>query len=222
MGWYLNPTLTRFRAEVNARWPHRDKTSDGTIGDAAHRNTKSDHNPDPDGSVDAWDMDVDGVNVWECIRAAIRHESIQYIIYNRKITSRTWGLGKWRTYKGSNPHTKHVHFNTRPSHERSTKPWLGEIDMRLSDKVRLFANYGDVKYSNPTTTVEGVLASTNYYVLQTRNSLTARVTRIEQKIEALAEKLTKPTPVVIDISDPAVLDALAKAVADELHSRLSD
>ncbi|GIF71915.1 hypothetical protein [Asanoa siamensis] len=124
MAWHLNPALTRFRAEVDERWPRRDRGSDGTIGDAAHQQTDSDHNPDADGSVDAWDMDRDGVDVNACIAAALRHESIQYVIWNRRITSRSWGLGTWRPYTGSNPHDKHVHFNTRPSHERSTKPWF--------------------------------------------------------------------------------------------------
>ena len=103
MAWFLNPALTRFRNEVNSRWPRRDKTSDGTIGDRAHQATNSDHNPDPDGSVDAWDMDVDGVDVQKVIAAALRHESIQYVIYNRRITSRSWGLGTWRPYNGDQP-----------------------------------------------------------------------------------------------------------------------
>lgn len=124
--WYLNPALTRFRNEVNARWPNRDKASDGTIGDLAHQATSSDHNPDPDGSVDAWDMDNNGLDVNAVIAAAIKHESIAYIIYNRRITSRNQagGLGTWHPYSGASPHTEHVHFNTRESHENSTKPWF--------------------------------------------------------------------------------------------------
>jgi hypothetical protein len=128
MAWFLNPALTRFRNEVNSRWPRRDKTSDGTIGDLAHQETASDHNPDRDGSVDAWDMDNDGVDVQAVIAAALKHESIQYVIYNRRITSRSWGLGTWRPYTGTSPHTEHVHFNTRESHENSTKPWFTEED----------------------------------------------------------------------------------------------
>jgi hypothetical protein len=132
VAWFLNPALTRFRNEVNSRWPRRDKTSDGTIGDPAHQATSSDHNQDADGSVDAWDMDVDGVDVKKVIEAALKHESIQYVIYNRRITSRSWGLGTWRPYTGSSPHDKHVHFNTRPSHENSNKPWFTDEEDELS------------------------------------------------------------------------------------------
>jgi hypothetical protein len=143
--WFLNPALTRFRGEVNSRWPRRDKTSDGTIGDTAHQATDSDHNPDRDGSVDAWDMDVDGVDVQAVIAAALRHESIAYVIYNRRITSRnqSGGLGVWHPYTGSSPHTEHVHFNTRESHENSAKPWFPptEEDMTLEQFIALMDAY---------------------------------------------------------------------------------
>lgn len=131
MAWFLNPALTRFRNEVNARWPRRDKTSDGTIGDTAHQGTNSDHNPDADGSVDAWDMDVDGVDVAACKRAFQAHEAAHYWIHNDRICFRDEG---WRprsyAYAGPNRnrHTKHVHWNSRPSHERSTKPWFTTED----------------------------------------------------------------------------------------------
>lgn len=123
MGWYLNRALTNFRAAVNVRWPGRDRTTDGTIGDAAHRSTTSDHNPDPDGSVDAWDMDADGPDIEACIEAFQAHESAGYWIYNRVIAHRSTG---WRRvpYTGSNPHTSHVHWNTRPSHEGSRAAWV--------------------------------------------------------------------------------------------------
>lgn len=120
--WYLVRALTNMRNEVDYVWPKRDRTSDGTIGDAAHASGSSDHNPDPDGSVDAWDMDVDGVDVWRVIDQFEKHESAEYWIYNRQIAFKSEG---WRrkNYTGSNDHTKHVHFNVSEAKQDSNKPW---------------------------------------------------------------------------------------------------
>lgn len=124
MAWYLAPALAVGRSEVNTRWPNRDKTSDGTIGDAAHQATRSDHNPNSRESVDAWDMDKDGVDVWAVIRAFERHPSSHYWIYNRQIADRDNG---WEPvpYNGPNPHTAHVHFSIRQSAaaEQDRRPW---------------------------------------------------------------------------------------------------
>ncbi|MEH1059402.1 hypothetical protein V6U89_29865 [Micromonospora sp. CPCC 206171] len=129
MAWYLNTALTNFRRAVNEKYPNRDKASDGTIGDADHLSRSSDHNEDPDGSVDAWDMDVDlrsgndPAAIEELKRVFQAHESSRYWIHNGKIASRTDGW-KRRDYTGKNPHDKHVHWNTRESHEDSAKPWF--------------------------------------------------------------------------------------------------
>lgn len=133
--WFLNRALTNFRSEVNGRWPNRDKTSDGTIGDAAHASRSSDHNPDPDGSVDAWDMDVDGVDVAACKAAFEAHEASSYWIHNDRISFRDEGwVPRSYAYAGPNRnrHDKHVHWNGRQSRENSTKPWFTEDDMALT------------------------------------------------------------------------------------------
>lgn len=124
MAWYLAPALATGRAEVNARWPGRDKTSDGTIGDTAHQATRSDHNPNSRESVDAWDMDRDGVDVWAVINAFQRHPSSHYWIWNRQIADRDSGW-KRQPYSGTNPHTQHVHFSIRQTAaaEQDRRPW---------------------------------------------------------------------------------------------------
>jgi len=124
MAWYLAPSLAVLRAEINARWPNRDRASDGTIGDAAHSATTSDHNPNSRGSVNAMDVDEDGID-FDAIFAAIkRHPSARYVIYERKLYHRLRG---WRaeTYSGSNPHDHHFHISidqTREA-EQDTRPW---------------------------------------------------------------------------------------------------
>lgn len=106
---------------VNAKWPNRSKVSDGTIGDAAHATRNSDHNPwvkiGSMGIVRARDITAAGIDAaWlaEQLRLAGRAGDSRlrnggYIIFNRRIT--TPDFSGWKVYKGSNPHTKHVHVS---------------------------------------------------------------------------------------------------------------
>ena len=128
---YLAPSLALLRAEINQRWPHRDHTSDGWIGDQRHQATKSDHNPNGRGSVDALDVDEDGIDFAVVFAAIKRHPSARYVIYERRLYHRLRG---WRPeqYNGVNPHDKHFHVSidqTREA-EQDRRPWgLLEVDM---------------------------------------------------------------------------------------------
>lgn len=108
--WYLAPSLVRLRDEINARWPGRDKRSDGTIGDLAHQARVSEHNPDSWGCVRALDITTKGINPSTVIDAAIKHPATHYVIHDHHIYSRTYGFAK-RPYTGSNPHTTHLHVS---------------------------------------------------------------------------------------------------------------
>ncbi|WP_345540098.1 hypothetical protein [Phytohabitans rumicis] len=139
MAWYLAPSLSVLRSEVNTRWPRRDKTSDGTIGDIAHQQRPSDHNPNSRDSVDAWDMDKDGVDVDEVIWAFEQHPSAHYWIWNRQTADKDNGWRRQR-YDGENPHTAHVHFSIRQSAaaEQNRRTWgLLEDTMTPAEFVKI-------------------------------------------------------------------------------------
>ncbi|MEU5909102.1 peptidoglycan-binding protein [Micromonospora sp. NPDC047527] len=137
----LAPVLVCLRNEINARWPNRDRASDGWIGDTAHQATKSDHNPDHDNSVNALDVDRDGIDPQLVVRRAIVHPSTQYVIFDRTIWSRTRGFTPSR-YTGSNPHTKHLHVSVShsPELENSRRAWgidagVPTKPLKLGDRV---------------------------------------------------------------------------------------
>jgi hypothetical protein len=148
MSYYLAPALAVLRDEINARWPDRDQASDGWIGDTAHQGTRSDHNPNDRGSVNALDIDRDGVDMAAIIAAIEAHPSAHYWIYREQIADRDDGWRR-RPYTGSNPHDKHLHVSIRQSRtaEQDQRPWgLLEDTMPLNN-----ADLGKIR----TATAEG-------------------------------------------------------------------
>lgn len=128
MAWHLAKSLDTFRSQVNAKWPGRDKSSDGTIGDTAHSARKSGHNPDIDGAVKAIDITHDpdrGLNCTELAEVIKNSKDprIDYIIWNRKISNPVIQAGAWRAYNGSNPHTMHMHLQVLKKGCESAEQW---------------------------------------------------------------------------------------------------
>lgn len=121
---YLAPSLVRARAAINTRWPHRDHSSDGWIGDAAHQATTSDHNPDAKGMVHAIDVDRDGVHLPTIVAAFLVSPVTEYVIFNRRIWQRRDKFAP-RVYTGSNPHTGHLHESAQHTRtaEQYGAPW---------------------------------------------------------------------------------------------------
>lgn len=125
--WYLAPSLIALGNEINARWPKRDTASDGAIGDASHQARVSDHNPDwsAGGVVRAIDVDNNGIDVQDLLDATIGDQRVWYVIWNRRIYSRTYGW-KANPYDGTDPHTGHVHIsiNHTKAAETDTSAWF--------------------------------------------------------------------------------------------------
>lgn len=143
--WFLAPALAQLRKEVDAKWPKRDKASDGTIGDASHSARPSEHNPcwgcsgRSEGIVRAIDIDNNGAPnevtplVKDVLAATIGSPLVWYVIYAGKIYSRTYGWSP-RVYTGSNPHDKHIHISLNGANGIPGDPGNFDTDPWLKDR----------------------------------------------------------------------------------------
>lgn len=119
----LSKAAVQLREQIDDHFPDRDRRSDsGAYADAKHLARKSDHNPDEQGWVHAYDCDRDlhkGSKpdvmpyLVDQLRAACKakkEKRISYIIFDGRICSPILNWS-WRTYKGANKHDKHAHFS---------------------------------------------------------------------------------------------------------------
>ena len=118
----LSKAAAQLRLQVDDCFSDRDRRSDGTTGDSKHALRKSDHNPDEQGWVRAWDCDRDlhksgkpdlMPDLVDQIRLLCKsgvEKRISYIIFDGKIYS---SILNWkpRKYTGANKHTAHAHFS---------------------------------------------------------------------------------------------------------------
>jgi len=126
----LTESLKTLRSQVNALTPKRSKLSDGWIGDSKHSMRKSDHNPEPDGTVDAFDLTHDpknGVDIQKVCDAIIasKDKRVSYLICNGQIIAGNGGPQPWvkRPYSGANKHNKHLHVSVLDKFQDDTTPW---------------------------------------------------------------------------------------------------
>ena len=122
----LAKSLEKLRAQINAKFPHRSKLSDGWIGDPAHQSTGSDHNPHIKETkanvVSAIDITTDpakGCDANKIAKTLVVNKDprVKYVISNGKIAS-SFVAGKnapwaWRPYTGKNKHDHHFHISVR-------------------------------------------------------------------------------------------------------------
>lgn len=123
--WYAPPFLRSILAEADRIAPGRSHASDGTIGDATHAASESDHNPDESGCVHAVDVTNDpgnGFDAWAEGQGIARriqggHETrIKYLvafdgdkdmIFNPSVAM--WWRQNGRTPKAD--HASHLHVS---------------------------------------------------------------------------------------------------------------
>lgn len=131
MTWRLAKSLETLRSQINAAYPSRDKSSDGSVGDTAHAARPSDHNP-LNGVVHAIDITNDPPHEVHCaiIAEAIRKSKdvrVKYLIFNyfmcASYDSRNGKAWTWRKYDGPNAHSHHLHISVNAVGADDTKLW---------------------------------------------------------------------------------------------------
>lgn len=127
----------QLRKQVDARFPGRDRRSDGWIGDSAHAARRSDHNPDKNGWVHALDIDENmGKGRWRNGRAARQlaeqlrlyaasglpgSDRIKYVVYEGRLASGTY-KSKWWTWRPGNwGHYQHIHVSFTAAAQRDER-----------------------------------------------------------------------------------------------------
>lgn len=230
--WYLAPALETGRTEVNLRWPNRDKRSDGTIGDAAHQTRASDHNPNARGSVNAWDMDVGGVDARAVKEAFERHPSAHYWIHDGKIADADNGFNPV-DYNGSNPHIEHVHFSIRQTAiaEQNRRSWgiwpilgddmtpaeMQEIKTHIDGRISQLAQFLTVKqnkfFDGTREGMEWVSSAIN------GPTLAAQSANNHSALAHLIGSVARLDPVAFAqalAQSPEAIEALTRAMRDQL------
>jgi hypothetical protein len=116
--WTLAGSLVTLRNEFDRAHPNRPKASDGTIGDPAHQARVSDHNPDANGVVRAWDctaLDETQPHPLAVWIAANKPSRVKYVISRGRImksyASSSGPAWTWLPYTGINGHFHHCHVS---------------------------------------------------------------------------------------------------------------
>lgn len=139
----LAKSLIALVDDVDAKWPGRDRSSDGSIGNLEHQARASDHNLNAAGVVTALDLDRDiaagfsARNLAEALVAS-RDPRIKYIISNGQIISSKVSPWAWRPYSGANAHREHIHISVidDPALYDDTRPWATATNIAPPEAIQ--------------------------------------------------------------------------------------
>jgi peptidoglycan hydrolase-like protein with peptidoglycan-binding domain len=131
-------------SQINELAPNRSKASDGWIGDMKHMARHSDHNPEPDGTVDARDFTNDpsgGCDARKLAQAILdsKDKRLSYVISNGEIASGRKGPKPWtwRKYTGANGHYHHCHVSVLDEGQDDKTPWKIESAFKSPAKTEV-------------------------------------------------------------------------------------
>lgn len=135
----LAKSLVTLIDDVTQKFPNRNTRNDGTIGDLAHQNRVSDHNPavhhGGKGIVTALDITHDPAHGFDAGAFAEslrqnRDPRIKYVIFNGRIFNSKEHAWEWRDRKkGRGDHSEHVHVSVlgEPALFDDESPWRYDL-----------------------------------------------------------------------------------------------
>jgi len=139
MAWKLVAGGVTLRAQLDARFPGRDKASDGSIGNLEHSTRKSDHNPDSKGWVHAVDLDSGfgrgkwrrGRNAKNLAKQLVQYaasglpgsDRVKYVVHTGQVASGTY-RSKWWVFRGRGyGHYQHIHVSFTQAAQKNGALW---------------------------------------------------------------------------------------------------
>jgi hypothetical protein len=145
MTWKLAAAADTLRKQVNTRYPKRDKSSDGTIGDQAHKRRISDHNPDKSGYVMALDLDEDGWPAHTFADQLIEYlrksgdNRVKNVVYEGRVASATYADQRWMWRSAPRlGHAHHIHISFNDTAKDDGRPFpLPILGMPQAEPVEL-------------------------------------------------------------------------------------
>lgn len=235
--WVTDKAGDKLAAQIDEIAPGRSKTSDGTIGDRAHQQRDSAHNPEdsedadapgnPDNQVDARDITHDpahGCDIgvfWEQIRAS-KDRRAKFAIFNRRCFSNYAVTGyapfTWRPYSGDNPHDKHGHIEIDDRYHDQTHDWKIGPAMQWTDKLIRDTGLKTRTYDDAIADLSNLR---NYLVAKPGTATTAAPaegSRIDLVIDA-AQKVLAATPQPVTLTDED-REAIAQRTAELVVAKL--
>jgi len=223
--WTLAPNLQKRVDDVHAVYPNIVVYE---VGDLAHQQEQSDHNPDSRGIVHAIDVmtETDTANDGAAARILAWllswTDDLQYVIHDRVIYGRDEANG-WRgsRYSGSDPHTNHIHVSGKhgsagENHETGTgysttaeamTPPPLEDDMPTADDVwnaDIIPNTAADAKTNPTTKAAFALGDVRTRLINLGGIVAAQ----SKQIDALTAAVTTMAKSGTSIDTTAVVNAV--------------
>ena len=119
------PACKAVLTQATAKWPKRNKASDGLLPSAAHiamdlkAGIKSDH--DTGYAADLTHDPANGVDAQKLFVSLRTDKRVKYLIHNGKIWSNEKGENP---YKGPSPHIHHIHISVKDGMGSDTSPWF--------------------------------------------------------------------------------------------------